>query len=78
MGVRRFVKIDPDKGMRRWYVIAWGPTLFGTWAVQRAWGRLGTNWSQRSVEEFDTVDGACAEAEAQATRREKRGYVSSG
>ena len=64
--------------MRRWYMVAWGPTLFGIWAVMRAWGRLGSEWSQQQVQEFATQDEACAEAQAQAERREKRGYVSSG
>lgn len=78
MGVQRFVKVHPAENRQRWYVVAWGPTLFGTWAVTRAWGRLGTNWSQRRVEEFDTVDEAIAEAEAQMERRVKRGYAGSG
>lgn len=77
MGIQRFVKVDPAKDVRRWYVVAWGPTLFGTWAVIRAWGRLGSEWSQRRVQEFATQDEACAEAVAQAERRERRGYVSS-
>jgi predicted DNA-binding WGR domain protein len=77
VGIQRFVKVNPDKGVRRWYVVAWGPTLFGTWAVVCAWGRLGSEWSQRQIQEFATQDEACAEAEAQAERREKRGYVGS-
>jgi predicted DNA-binding WGR domain protein len=79
MGVQRFVKVDPEKNQRRWYVVAWGPTLFGDWAVMRAWGRLGTDWSQRKVDEFPTEDEARTKArtEAQAERREIRGYVRS-
>jgi predicted DNA-binding WGR domain protein len=55
--------------------------------VERAWGRLctglyrtvlGSEWSQRQVQEFATQDEAYAEAEAQVERRERRGYVSSG
>jgi predicted DNA-binding WGR domain protein len=85
VGIQRFVKFNPARGMRRWHVVAWGPTLFGPWAVVRAWGRLrtglyrtvlGSEWSQRQIQEFATQDEACAEA--QAERREKRGYVSSG
>lgn len=78
MGVQRFVKVDPVENQRRWYVVAWGPTLFGNWAVVRSWGRLGTNWSQCRVEEFATVDEAIAEAEAQMERRMKREYAGSG
>lgn len=87
MGIQRFVKVNPDKGMRRWYMVAWGLTLFGTWAVVRAWGRpctglyrtvLGSEWSERQLQEFAAQDEAYAEAETQTERREKRGYVSSG
>ena len=78
MGVQRFVKVDSAQNQRRWYVVAWGPTLFGAWAVVRSWGRLGMSWSQRRVEEFATVDEAIAEAEAQMERRMKRGYAARG
>ena len=87
MSVRRFVKINPARNERRWYVISWGQTLFDTWAVVRTWGRpctglyrtvLGGNWSQRRVEEFATEDEACVEAEAQVERRTKRGYAERG
>jgi len=78
VGVQRFVKVDPAEHQRRWYVVAWGPTLFGAWAVVRSWGRLGTNWSQRRVEEFATVDEAIAEADVQMERRAKRGYAARG
>ncbi len=78
MYVRRFVKVNPAENQRRYYVVAWGPTLFGGWAVMRAWGRMGSNWGQRRIEEFATEEEAIAEAEAQVERREKRGYVRSG
>ena len=74
MGVQRFVRIDPEKNERRWYVVIWGPTLFGAWAVTCAWGRLGTDWSQRQVWEFETEGEAVTEADVQARRREQRGY----
>lgn len=35
---------------------------------------LGTDWSQRQVQEFETQGEAAAEADAQMQRREKRGY----
>ena len=75
MGMQRFIKVDPAQNERRWYTVSWGPTLFGAWAVMRAWGRLGTGWSQRRVEEFLTAEQARAEVEAQVQRRERRGYV---
>ncbi len=77
MGMYRFVKIIPEKNQHRWYVVTWGPTLFGSWAVTRAWGRLGSAWSQRRIEEYGTQDAARAEAQVQVERRKKRGYVHS-
>lgn len=65
MGARVFVEVDPVENERRWYVVSWGPTLFGAWAVVCTWGRLGTDWSQRQVQEFETQDEAAAEAAAQ-------------
>ena len=77
MGIQRFVKVNPTKNERRWYVISWGPTLFDTWAVVRTWGRLGGNWSQCRVEEFATEHEVVAEVKVQIERRMKRGYVPS-
>jgi predicted DNA-binding WGR domain protein len=74
MGVRCFIKIDPERGQRRWYTVAWGPTLFGDWAVVRSWGRLGTGWARCRSETFDDDDAARAAAEAQVRKRLRRGY----
>jgi predicted DNA-binding WGR domain protein len=74
MGVRCFVKVDPEQNHRRWYVISWGPTLFGDYAVVRSWGRVGTDWVQCKSETFDDGAAACVEAEAQTKKRLRRGY----
>jgi predicted DNA-binding WGR domain protein len=74
MGVKRLVKVDPERNVRRWYTIAWGPTLFGGYAVVRSWGRMGTSWAQCKSEVFEDGDAACTAAEAQARRRLRRGY----
>ncbi len=73
--MRLFHKVEPEQDIRRWYTVTWGPTLFGTWAVVCAWGRLGTDWSQRQVREFDEEEEAACEAEAQIRQRLKRGYT---
>ncbi len=78
MGVQLFVKVDPAAGERRWSAVTWGPTLFGAWAVTYAWGRLGTDWSQRQAREFDVEEDAVVEAEAQIRRRLSRGYRAMG
>ena len=75
MSVRRFIKIDLGRDYRRWYVISWGPTLFGNYAVVRSWGRIGTDWAQCKSETFEESEAARAEADAQARRRLKRGYT---
>jgi predicted DNA-binding WGR domain protein len=74
MGVRRFIKIDRKRDRYRWYVISWGPTLFGDYAVVRSWGRIGTDWAQCKSEVFEDDGAACIEAEAQVKRRLRRGY----
>lgn len=74
MSVQQFTKTDPGQNVHRWYTIYCGPTLFDTWAVVRAWGRIGSNRSQHLIHEFPTPDLAHTEAERQAQRRAKRGY----
>jgi predicted DNA-binding WGR domain protein len=74
VGVRRFVRVDPERNIRRWYTIAWGPTLFGNWAVVRSWGRVGTNWAQCKSEMFDDDEAAYTQAQALTQRRLRRGY----
>jgi predicted DNA-binding WGR domain protein len=74
MGVKRFVKVDPEQSQYRWYTIYWGPTLFGDYAVVRSWGRIGTNWAQCKSEVFEEGNAARVEAEAQTQRRLRRGY----
>lgn len=74
MGVRRFIKVDPEQNHHRWYAIAWGPTLFGDYAVVRSWGRIGANWARCKSEVFDDDTAAGVEAEAQTRKRLRRGY----
>ena len=75
MGVRRFIKVNRERDHHRWYVISWGPTLFGNYAVVRSWGRVGTDWAQCKSEAFEESETARAEADAQARRRLRRGYT---
>jgi predicted DNA-binding WGR domain protein len=74
MHLRRFTRVRPEHNERRWYVVSWGPTLFDTWGVILAWGRLGDNRYRQRILEFPTPDEAAAEASAQMERRLKRGY----
>lgn len=66
-------RIDPMQNMRRFYMLAIQPTLFGGVSVVRNWGRIGTN-GQSMMETFDEpeeAEGAFARLE-RAKRR--RGY----
>lgn len=66
-------RIDPAQNMRRFYVLAIQPTLFGGASLMRNWGRIGTN-GQSMIETFDRpheADGAFVRLER--TKR-RRGY----
>jgi predicted DNA-binding WGR domain protein len=75
-GVRCLRRVRPERNEWRWYAIAWGPTLFGTWGVHLSWGRLGTNRYQQRILEFSSAEEAVHEADAQVERRRRRGYTS--
>ena len=70
VALRRF---DPSRNLARFYAVAVQPTLFGSWAVVRRWGRVDTD-GRRAETWFDDLHPAltCAEAHAQAKLR--RGY----
>lgn len=74
-GIRCFVRIRPERNEWRWYGIAWGPMLFGSWGVVLSWGRLGSSGRRRKVLEFASAEEAMGAADAQVRRRLRRGYV---
>lgn len=66
-------RIDPSRNMRRFYVLAIQPTLFGGASVIRNWGRIGTN-GRSMVETFDS-DGEATSACIRVERAKRRkGY----
>lgn len=70
-------RIDPLQNMRRFYVLAIQPTLFGGASVIRHWGRIGTN-GQSKIETFDSNhDAETAAMRLQKTKR-RRGYRDDG
>ncbi len=73
----RFHRIRPDKNGFRFYVLLLGPTLWGTWARVRRWGRLGTKRPHEHITEFTMPAEAETEFRAQAACRAKRGHTSS-
>src|SRR5690606_11668487 len=50
-------RIDPSRNMRRFYILAIQPTLFGGASVIRNWGRIGAS-GQAKMETFDSHDDA--------------------
>ncbi len=53
----RLEKRDQSKNLARFYVLRIQPTLFGQWALQRCWGRIGSQGCESSLW-FDTEDEA--------------------
>ena len=67
------VRIDPESNTRRFYAARVQATLFGTFALVREWGRIGSP-GRVEIEEHVSQE----EAEAALTKlrqtKEKRGY----
>src|SRR5215218_2805601 len=66
-------RIDPEKGIRRFYSLMIERDLFGTVRLVRNWGRIGTN-GQELVEVFDTELDAGKALEKMAAAKRQRGY----
>ncbi len=70
---RHLRRIDPAQNMRRFYLLALQPTLFGGASVVRTWGRIGTS-GQTMMETFDQPDAADAAFDLLERRKRRRGY----
>jgi predicted DNA-binding WGR domain protein len=66
-------RIDPDRGMARFYALMVERDLFGTVRLVRNWGRIGTS-GQELVEVFATEIEAGQALEAIAQVKRRRGY----
>ena len=66
-------RVDPDRGIARFYSLLIERDLFGTIRLVRNWGRIGTN-GRELVEVFATEDEAGAALEALAKAKRRRGY----
>ena len=72
-GYVRFERCAPQENVNRYYILAWQPTLFGTGAVVRQFGRKGQ--SQRMLfNEFPTLDAACPFMRAAIRARLRHNY----
>ena len=74
--IRRAVilrRVDPELRMARFYALMIERDLFGEVRLVRAWGRIGTQGSER-VQVFDNEREAVAALEAMARAKRRRGY----
>lgn len=70
IALRRF---DRSRNVARFYAVAVQPTLFGSWAVVRRWGRIDTD-GRRAETWFDDLPPALSCAEAHGRAKLRRGY----
>jgi predicted DNA-binding WGR domain protein len=66
-------RVDPDRGVARFYLLTVERDLFSTIRLVRNWGRIGTN-GQELVEVFATEIEAEQALEAIAQAKRRRGY----
>ncbi|KQU95486.1 polymerase [Mesorhizobium sp. Root102] len=66
-------RIDPTQNMRRFYMLAIQPTLFGGASVIRNWGRIGTG-GQSMMQTFDQPQEAQGAFMRLALTKRRRGY----
>ena len=67
------VRVEPAKGMARYYMAAIWPDLFGGVSLVREWGRLGQPGRLRLDAHPDTA-GAQAKLVELVRRKERKGY----
>ena len=68
------MRVRPERNEFRFYVLLVAPTLWGTYALVRRWGRIGTAPTRERVVEFANAAEAETALQAQVARRERRGY----
>ncbi|MBX3575134.1 MAG: WGR domain-containing protein [Mesorhizobium sp.] len=66
-------RIDPSRNMRRFYVLAIQPTLFGGASVIRNWGRIGSN-GQSIMQTFDSEGDATSASMRLERAKRRKGY----
>lgn len=66
-------RIDESRNMKRFYVIATMPTLFGETSLLRNWGRIGRRGQMR-IETFANAAEADEALVRLATKKGRRGY----
>ena len=71
----RLIKVVPTENKRRFYAMRTLPTLFGDWALQREWGRIGSGGRLRHDLYPNEVEALSALTRLAQTKM-RRGYRS--
>ena len=69
-------RVDATRNMARFYAMAVQPTLFGEWALQREWGRIGSAGRLVSTGYASESDAVIAMARV-LKAKQRRGYAAS-
>jgi len=69
----RLVSIDPERNRRSYYALSVHRDLFGTWRLQREWGRIGRPGRMR-LEVHASVGAALDALESLGRAKLRRGY----
>ncbi len=64
---------DPVRHMARFYAVKVVPTLFGSWALVREWGRIGSPGTLRT-DWFETEEEAEMARARLVLKKVRRGY----
>lgn len=73
MAAEMLFRIDPDRNMKRFYLVDVQPTLFGEWELIREWGRIGQSGTVRHTA-YSNVQAAEAALSERRLAKIKRGY----
>lgn len=67
-------RIEPAVNMRRFYTLEVCPTLLGSWALIRRWGRIGSSGQSQEIW-YDSESTARRAGEQICLKKLRRGYV---
>ncbi|UXT00496.1 WGR domain-containing protein [Agrobacterium tumefaciens] len=70
-------RVDAAQNMRRFYMLAIQPTLFGGASVIRNWGRIGSG-GQTMMQTFDHPDDTNTALSRLERTKRRRGYGDAG
>lgn len=68
------VRIEPERGLWRWYSAYVREDLFDAAVLIRRWGRLGASGGHETAEPFDTWEKAEAARQRTIAAKLRRGY----